>query len=465
MTDTTTPPVAINFETRPCGRCFGSGEFGPKSVEGGVCFGCRGAGDVNTRRGRLAFTRFEEAVTARMGRPAAELKPGDKVWASYTVIADGWRPVEMPKAWRTVVAVKVGEPSTYTYKVGDEEHEAVTMTVTLTFRVKGKEVPCHIGGDPADTTAFLVPVYDSETLGEVMTMIAKKYTGAWLEGEEPPARPKPRLRTTKEAAPKPEAEAKPLPANLYPGDCRNCGGHVAAKEGERLRLDGAWRVQHKPGECQERPAAEEPQEAPQEAAEEPSEPNRYGGRCAECNGWVEPQEGRRVRREGGWVTLHADGKCPEAPAAMPNKFAGRCDTCDTWVGEGKGERVQSLGVWITRHRPGQCPDDTTVHVTEEGLYRLPGDGPLGGGVFRVRTSERSGRLYAETFTPHTKEGGGARFVYDPAAVYSLRPEHRMTAEEAADIGRHLHTCMQCGEHLTDPKSVARGIGPVCAKKV
>ena len=39
----------------------------------------------------------------------------------------------------------------------------------------------------------------------------------------------------------------------------------------------------------------------------------------------------------------------------------------------------------------------------------------------------------------------------------------MTAEEAADIGRQLKTCCVCGATLT--KSAAKGIGPVCAKKV
>lgn len=38
-------------------------------------------------------------------------------------------------------------------------------------------------------------------------------------------------------------------------------------------------------------------------------------------------------------------------------------------------------------------------------------------------------------------------------------------ETVVAIGRDTHTCCACGAELTDPESVARGIGPYCAKKI
>lgn len=40
-----------------------------------------------------------------------------------------------------------------------------------------------------------------------------------------------------------------LATNMYPGDCMNCGGPVKAEQGYRQRINGAWFVQHKDGEC------------------------------------------------------------------------------------------------------------------------------------------------------------------------------------------------------------------------
>ena len=41
---------------------------------------------------------------------------------------------------------------------------------------------------------------------------------------------------------------------------------------------------------------------------------------------------------------------------------------------------------------------------------------------------------------------------------------RMTLEQAIAYGHATGNCVVCGAPLSDPKSVERGIGPVCAKK-
>ena len=97
-------------------------------------------------------------------------------------------------------------------------------------------------------------------------------------------------------------------------------------------------------------------------------------------------------------------------------------------------------------------------VTEVGMYR-----DADGGVFRVKSS-KSGNLYANRFTP---EGAtkSERFTYERGGMYRLSASMRMTVEECAELGVLHSICCICGAELTDPSSIERGIGPVCASRV
>ena len=82
-------------------------------------------------------------------------------------------------------------------------------------------------------------------------------------------------------------------------------------------------------------------------------------------------------------------------------------------------------------------------------------------VYKVRTS-KTGNRYA---TVLVKRGNRGAWDYQPGAIKHLTAEHAITVEQAAEYG-HLHGfCAICGKTLTDPASVERGIGPVCAKKI
>lgn len=96
-------------------------------------------------------------------------------------------------------------------------------------------------------------------------------------------------------------------------------------------------------------------------------------------------------------------------------------------------------------------------VTECGIYGNED------GVFRVKQS-KAGRFYAERFVPDATSKG-ERFSYERGAIYSLTPEHRLTLAQAVELGAQHGVCVVCGAELTDPTSIERGIGPVCAKKV
>lgn len=94
---------------------------------------------------------------------------------------------------------------------------------------------------------------------------------------------------------------------------------------------------------------------------------------------------------------------------------------------------------------------TEIKVTE-GFYLV------NAGAFKVTRSKESGRLYAKKLDLET-----GKFEYDKGAIFKLRPETRMTKEQAAAYGRETGICMICNRTLTDPKSIAQGIGPICIK--
>jgi hypothetical protein len=98
-------------------------------------------------------------------------------------------------------------------------------------------------------------------------------------------------------------------------------------------------------------------------------------------------------------------------------------------------------------------------VTEDGMYRTPD-----GTIWKVqRAVHGSGQLYAKRLT--VEPGQTGTFTYEPGAIRRLRPENRMTLEDAKAFGKLYGVCCQCGRTLTDEVSIADGIGPVCAGRL
>ncbi len=100
---------------------------------------------------------------------------------------------------------------------------------------------------------------------------------------------------------------------------------------------------------------------------------------------------------------------------------------------------------------------------EAGMYKVGQD------IFRVKISG-AGRPYANVLVHDTILNGNYRdaavwFDYAPGAVRKITPEHRMTVEQCAEFGLLYGTCCVCARTLTNPKSIAKGIGPICEKKV
>lgn len=88
---------------------------------------------------------------------------------------------------------------------------------------------------------------------------------------------------------------------------------------------------------------------------------------------------------------------------------------------------------------------------EEGMYKVDGE------IFKVYHTQ-AGHLATKQLTEDGFEYTGQR------PLNSIKPEHRMTLDEAKEYGKVTGTCCNCGRLLTNEESIAAGIGPICATK-
>jgi len=128
-----------------------------------------------------------------------------------------------------------------------------------------------------------------------------------------------------------------------------------------------------------------------------------------------------------------------------------------WQRNGTLTERQTAAVERIINRPA-APVQTNP-VAEQGMYAKVDPSDFGLDIFRVKLSQ-AGRLYALRLNTLTGE-----FEYDRGAIKSLSADDRLTVEQAVAFGHTYGRCIVCGRDLTDPKSVAQGIGPVCIKRV
>lgn len=93
-------------------------------------------------------------------------------------------------------------------------------------------------------------------------------------------------------------------------------------------------------------------------------------------------------------------------------------------------------------------------VTEPGMYEHPD-----GTIIKAQRSASSGGMYAKRLT----ETGA--LVYEAGLIKFFDASMRMTVDRAKEVGRALGVCCVCSATLSDPVSVAAGIGPICAGRV
>jgi hypothetical protein len=95
----------------------------------------------------------------------------------------------------------------------------------------------------------------------------------------------------------------------------------------------------------------------------------------------------------------------------------------------------------------------TVPGAEPGFY-LKDDT-----VYRVVPNQAKTRTYAKRLDFDT-----GRWRYAGGIVGTLTADDRLSEADAARLGHQYGICVLCARELSDPESVARGIGPVCARR-
>jgi len=110
--------------------------------------------------------------------------------------------------------------------------------------------------------------------------------------------------------------------------------------------------------------------------------------------------------------------------------------------------------WPHVHRLAAKGQNPVVEV-EVGMYRHPD-----GQIVRVYVTQ-TGNVATKTLVI---ESGKGRLDYTgQAPLAALKPEHRLTEVEAAQVGRTHGFCVACLRHLDEDRSIAAGYGPTCAK--
>lgn len=129
------------------------------------------------------------------------------------------------------------------------------------------------------------------------------------------------------------------------------------------------------------------------------------------------------------------------------------DVLRRWMALEAAEREQR-----TRPQPPLTEEQKAAAFRRAPLP-IPVEGvhEIGGRIVKVvRAVHGSGRLYAMALDPVT-----GRYDREPGLVDQTSKATLLAHEDAAYFGRLYGRCVVCGATLTDPESVAAGIGPVC----
>lgn len=128
--------------------------------------------------------------------------------------------------------------------------------------------------------------------------------------------------------------------------------------------------------------------------------------------------------------------------------AEKAAECAAWLDTHKlskataSHKITTLLALPTVNRPAEL---------DEGMYKVGDD------IFKVYFTQ-AGHIATKQLTEDGFEYTGRK----PLAM--IKPEHRMTLDQAKEYGKVTGTCCNCGRLLTNEDSIEAGIGPICAGK-
>lgn len=127
------------------------------------------------------------------------------------------------------------------------------------------------------------------------------------------------------------------------------------------------------------------------------------------------------------------------------------------------EKAAECAAWLDTHRLSKAtashkittllamPTVNRPAELDEGMYKVGDD------IFKVYFTQ-AGHIATKQLTEDGFEYTGRK----PLA--KIKPEHRMTLDQAKEYGKVTGTCCNCGRLLTNEDSIEAGIGPICAGK-
>lgn len=152
----------------------------------------------------------------------------------------------------------------------------------------------------------------------------------------------------------------------------------------------------------------------------------------------------------------------EKQVAFLNKLLATKDLGDIVVPEDVttiGRKDASYLIDSLLARPtakGATPQGPKVEFVPGAVYNFDGD------IYRIKQGQ-SGHVYAMKLVLDLFSQKGS-WTFAKGALKFLAKAQPLTLEEAKAYGATTGFCCVCGRLLTNEKSVADGIGPICASK-
>lgn len=212
----------------------------------------------------------------------------------------------------------------------------------------------------------------------------------------------------------------------------------------------------------ERPAKQADQQPRARAAAPGVRPNRYGGRCQICGGYVEAGDGILVgSAKTGWGVEHA-----ECPPAHPQP--GDEDMKEPWVPEVPAEHVINQ----VKGQPLYDGIYTYETMTAYRTFRLRTQGldddfMPGKQIIEVLSGPDNERDYQSFghLIPLGERGVRLQVWKRHQGKETLIKDARAFLDDPhGEAVTPSINCFRCGRTLTVPASVHNGLGPECAKK-
>lgn len=190
------------------------------------------------------------------------------------------------------------------------------------------------------------------------------------------------------------------------------------------------------------------------------EDQAFGGACTDCNGGTAPTRAPYVETPdelavGALADWLGEQTWSDFAQSLSRFYVAKGYLTPKQIAAGSSMRAkcEARNAERAAAAPAAPSAPARRRVEAPGMFRRSD-----GSIFKVQAARGSGNLYAKLLL----DGGG--FAYAAGAINSLGEDDRLSLDDAKAFGRETGICCCCGAELTNPDSIAAGIGPICAAK-